>query len=108
MTEIIAVLAGILAAAALFAALLWSLAQSFRERGPLRLAHIAAIAATILVMAFLTWRMPLPAQAAGAALALAGLTLLFLERRWNRLLPLAQLLAGLAVAAGLPFAASGP
>jgi hypothetical protein len=103
MNQILVLLAGIALAAPFFAALLWSVAQAIRQPGALRAGHLLAIATTLAVMAFLSWGWVRPAQAAGAALAFAGIWLLFLETGWNRLLPLVQAAGGGAVAAGLPF-----
>jgi uncharacterized membrane protein (GlpM family) len=104
MNQFLFLLAGIALAAPLFAALLYSLAQAIRHAGALRTTHLVAIAATFAGMAFLSWGWPFPTRAAGAALALAGLRLVFLEAGWNRLLPGVQMAAGLVLAAGLPFA----
>ena len=101
---IFTLMAGVLLALPVFAATLWSLAQAVRVRGGLRRAHAAALALTLAAMAAVSLEAPPAAAGLCALLAAAGLAAAALERGWNRLLPLAQLAAGLAFAAGLPFA----
>ncbi|MFO7853960.1 MAG: hypothetical protein R6V44_01820 [Paracoccaceae bacterium] len=101
---IFTLLAGVALALPLFAALLWSLAQAVRRRGGLRIAHASAGLLTLAAMAALSAEQPGAATATGGLLALAGLAAAVLETGWNRLLPLVQVAAGGALAAGLPFA----
>ncbi len=104
MSTIFTLMAGILIAAALFAATLFSLVQIVRRRGPLRWSHAAALALTIVGMASLSLASPSLALLAGAALTAAALLAFRFETGWNRLLPLFQAGFGLALATGLPFA----
>ena len=95
--------AGIVVAAAIFAATLFSAAQSFRQSGRLAQAHLAACALTIAAMACLSLEFWVTIQIAGLALGLAALACLALESGWNRLLPLAHMAFAAALALGLPF-----
>ncbi|MSU88980.1 hypothetical protein GE300_04990 [Rhodobacteraceae bacterium 2CG4] len=103
MDQVIQLLIGILVAAGIFAATLFSAVQIYRAAGRLRLAHAAAAALTLAAMACLSLGWWGAAQAAGALLCLAALAALALERGWNRLLPAFQLLFGAALLARLPF-----
>ena len=89
MDQIVTLLTGILVAAGIFAATLFSAAQVYRQAGRLRWAHAAAALTTIAAMAALS-----------RGLWLAAIVL---ERGANRGLPLFQLLFGLALLARLPF-----
>lgn len=103
MSQIFGLLAAIVLAAALFGATLWSFAQIVQARGALRIAHGAAFLCTLAGMACLSLAEPDLAMLAGGALALAALVAAALERRWSRLLPLAQLAFAGALLARLPF-----
>jgi cbb3-type cytochrome oxidase subunit 1 len=103
MTQIVELFVGIIIAALVFAATLFSAAQVFRQEGRLRYAHAAALLLTLAAMACLSlgwWRL---SQGAGAGLAAAAVAVLGVERGWNRLLAFAQLGFGIVVALGLPF-----
>ena len=95
-------LPAIVVAAAVFGASLWSVTQAMRQEGTLRLAHVAAAAFVIGVMASIDAGWPLLMRAAGAALMLAALVAIFHEQGWTRVLPGVQAAFGAAAAAGLP------
>ncbi|MEM9011786.1 MAG: hypothetical protein AAGE18_11195 [Pseudomonadota bacterium] len=101
---IFALLAGIVIAVGVFGATLWSFAQILLARGALRWTHGLSLLATIAGMAAITLVSPPAALAAGAALVLSAAVAGWLERRWTRLLPILQIVFGLALATGLPFA----
>ena len=103
MEMIVTLLTGMLVAAGIFAATLFSAAQVYRQAGRLRLAHAAAALLTIAAMAALSGGLWGAAQALGGLLALAALAAILFERGANRALPLFQLLFGLALLARLPF-----
>ncbi len=103
MDQIVTLLTGILVAAGIFAATLFSAAQVYRQAGRLRWAHAAAALTTIAAMAALSGGLWAAAQALGGALILVALAAIVLERGANRGLPLFQLLFGLALLARLPF-----
>jgi hypothetical protein len=102
--NVVVLMAGALLALPLFLALVFSLARAASRTGRLRQAHVAAAALTLAMMAAVSLEAPLPAAAAGVALALAAAVAFWLEERWNKVLPLFQCAAGLAIAFGLPFA----
>jgi len=97
-------LGGILLAAAIFGATLYSAAQAIRSTKTLRFTHIALILATLAGMTAIQFLAPLPAAAAGLALIAAGATAAALEKGASKLLPLIQLIFGIVLATGLPFA----
>ncbi len=103
MDQIVQLLIGILVAAGIFAAALFSAAQIYRNDGRLRVAHAAALALTLGAMACLSLGWWGAAQFAGALLALAALGALVFERGWNRLLPAFLIVFGAALLARLPF-----
>lgn len=104
MEQIVTLLTGILVAAGIFAATLFSAAQVYRQGGRLRWTHAAAAALTIAAMAALSGGLWAVAQMLGGLLALSALATAALERGANRALPLFHLLFGLALLARLPFA----
>lgn len=95
---------GVLVGAGVFAALLWSIYQGVLQRGPLQWAHIGAALLTIAGMASLSLLSPVLALISGCALGGAALAELWLEKRWNRLLALFQILFAGVLILGLPFA----
>ena len=99
---IITLLAGILVAAILFASVLWSFAQAFQRRGQIRVTYLALMALTVLGMATVTYRLDIPMRVAGVALIVAGALAIREETGSSRLLPMIQLLFGLALLLGLP------
>ncbi|WP_112323281.1 hypothetical protein [Oceanibium sediminis] len=103
MTQVVTLFLGIIVAALIFAATLFSAVQAFRQAGRLRLAHLLAAGLTIAIMACLSSELWVLARLTGGLCVLAGLFAFVLESRWNRLLPLVQSGFGLVVALGLPF-----
>jgi len=96
-------LGGIVVAAGVFAALIWSIYQGLVQRGRLQYVHIAAASFSIAGMVSVSYISPLWAQITGGALLLAALIALFLETHWNRFLPIMQTLFAIALILGLPF-----
>jgi len=96
-------LGGVLVGAGLFASTLFSLYQSVTQRGALRLAHIGAAMMTLVGISSLSLVSPQMALVAGAALALVAAFAFFLDKGWNRLLPLFQIAFALMLILGLPF-----
>ena len=103
MEQIFQLFLGIIVAAGVFAATFFAAAQTFRQSGALRAAQAAAAILTIATKAALSLGFWTASQVFGAALALAALTALILERGWNRLLPLFHLAFAIAAALGLPY-----
>lgn len=103
MDQIAQLFIGILVAAATFAATLFSVAQTFRQDGRLRLGHGIAAASTLAVMASLSTGLWTLSQGLGAVLIAAGLAVFWLESGWNRALALVQVAFGAVVLAGIPF-----
>ena len=103
MTEIIALLTGILIAACLFAATVWSLAQIFRQRGWLRIAHTATAGTTLIIMFGLAQGWIMGPVLMSFPLLVASLGAAMLEAGWNKLLPLILLVFALALFIGIPF-----
>lgn len=96
---------GISVAAGVFAALLWSLYQSILKRGPLQYAHIATALLTILGMASISALSSFFAQILGILLLATATTAAILEVRWNRVLPIFQIIFAIVLILGLPFTA---
>ena len=103
MGPVVQLLTGILIAACLFAATLWSLAQIYRQKGWLRIAHAVTAGSMLLVMAGLAQNWIVMPVVMSGLLVAGSLAATFLERGWNRLLPLILLAFALALFAGLPF-----
>ncbi|WP_157982145.1 hypothetical protein [Oceanicella sp. SM1341] len=102
---ILTLLVGIVLAAGVFSATLWSAYQVFMRAGRLRWTHAALLALTIAAMGTLQLVLPGPAAVLGVLLLLAGLAGAAFERGATRVLPLMQAAFGAALLAGLPFAA---
>jgi len=96
---------GISVAAGVFAALMWSIYQSVLKRGALQYAHIAAAIFTILGMASISAVSLLFAQILGITLLATSATAAILETRWNRVLPVFQIIFATVLILGLPFTA---
>ncbi|MEO0999790.1 MAG: hypothetical protein AAFW69_04145 [Pseudomonadota bacterium] len=97
-------LAGIVVAAGVFGATLFSLAQAVMQRGRLRWAHIALVVLGIAGMGTVSLIWPAAAVGVGAALIAAGAVAVWSEKRWSKLLPIFQAVFGLALVLGIPFA----
>ena len=96
-------LPGIVIAAILFGATLWSASQAMRQKGVLGVAHGVAAVAIVLTMGALSYDAAYPAQIAGGVLCLGAAMAVVWESGWSRLLPASQAIFGAAVANGLPF-----
>lgn len=94
---------GIIIGAGVFGAAIWSAAQSYLQTGRLRYAHLTLLTLTLAGMACVSFAWPVLATLTGIALIIAGLYGVLIETRWNKVLPLAQTILGLALVAGLPF-----
>lgn len=94
---------GVLLAAAIFAAFMWSGFQAFFSRGSLRWAHGISAGATIGGMAALGNEALIAAMASGLVLLLSSGFAVVKERRWTRLLPFFQILFALVLISGIPF-----
>lgn len=96
-------LLGALLAVSLFFSLLWSLYKSASRPGKARAVHLACAALTVSGIALIDQGLVLAGFWSGMLLAVFAALALFLERRWSRLFPLAQLCLSAALVAGLPF-----
>ena len=99
-------LGGIVVAAGVFAAVLWSIFQAVTQRGKLQVVHILAIAGSIAGMASLSMVNPTMAWFVGVELGVAAVAAIYLETAWNRLLPAFQLIFAITLILGLPFNAA--
>lgn len=97
-------LGGIIVAAGVFAALLWSIFQGITQRGPLQYVHIATATLSVFGMASISLLSILLAQILGIALLITATTAFVLENSWNRVFPVFPLTFAVALILGLPFA----
>lgn len=88
------ILTGIVLAACVFAALLWSLYRVTITTRWLRLVYAVLAISTILVAAAITWNLATLTLTAGLTCAVTALVALWVEPRWSKLLPLVQLVLG--------------
>ena len=94
-------LIGIIIAAAVFAAFLWSLYRSVTATGKLRVTYVMLALSTLVVIAAITWNFPTLTVTAGLTCLVTGALATMTEPRWNKLLPLVQvILGGLSIWAG--------
>jgi hypothetical protein len=99
--SLLALASGVVLAALVFAALVWSGWRAASGAGWARRGH-GAVAVLILSGAVaLTWEWPAAAQAAGAGLVVAGLLALWHERGWARALVAVAIGFGALLASGL-------
>ncbi len=97
------ILAGILIAATLFASVLWSFAQAFLSNGWLRNVYLVLVLLTVGGMATVSLGLNIEMRLAGGGLVILSAVAFYCERGSTRLLPMIQLLFGLALLLGLPF-----
>ena len=97
-------LGGVLIAAFVFAATLFSAAQAYLQSGWLRRMHLANALTIIAAMATISKVWPMTALGLGVLLIALNLVLAVLEKGWNRLLAIPALLFGVTLILGLPFA----
>lgn len=88
------ILTGIVLAACVFAALLWSLYRITQTTRWLRLVYAVLAVSTILVAAAITWNLATLTLTAGLTCAVTALVALWVEPRWSKLLPFVQLVLG--------------
>ncbi len=89
-----ALLIGIVIAAAVFAALLWSLYRCFMTTGKLRVSYGVLTISTLLVVAGITWNLAGVTFAASGSLIFTAIVGVWADTRWSKLLPLVQLVLG--------------
>lgn len=88
-------LIGIVIAAAVFAALLWSIYRLVTVKGRLRVNYAILALSTLLVVAAVTWNFAALSMTAGLTCAASGLIAMWADKGWNKLLPFVQVLLGL-------------
>ncbi len=98
------ILAGILGGAAIFAATLFSIYQAAIHSGRLRFSHLSSALLTVAGAATVSWLLPKIAMIVGILLVVSAAIAAACEHRWNRVFPIFQILFGLALIIGLPFA----
>lgn len=96
-------LGGIVVAAGVFTAVLWSIFQGATKRGWLQYAHIAAAIFSVLGMATVSLVSPILAQITSGALLVSAIGALYFDYGWNRLFPVFQIVFSIALFLGLPF-----
>jgi len=90
----ITLMAGAILAAALFAALLWSIYRAVVTQGMLRINASVLSLGTVLGMAGITWSIPTLVMIAAPACFLFGLAQMMTDPGWSKLLPLVQMALG--------------
>jgi len=101
----IVLLIGVLIAAFVFAATLFSAAQAYLQIGALRWLHLANALSLIAAMASISLVWPGIAALLGLILVALNIALGLWEVAWNRLLAVPPILFGLALVQGVPFSA---
>ncbi len=95
-------LIGIVLAALVFAAMLWSVYRAVTTQGRLRLTYVILVLSTILIMAAITWNLAAVSLCAGLTGTVSGAIAVVADKRWNKLLPLIQVVLGLlSIGAGV-------
>lgn len=102
--ETVFLFTGVLIGGGVFAATLFSAAQVLHQNSRLRYAHIASVVITVGAMAALSLEAAFASQILGFLLIIPALRAFWLELRWNKVLPIFQVLFGGALLAALPFA----
>lgn len=97
------ILVGIMIAAMVFSALMWSVYRSFTAKGRMRMTAILLALSTLAGMATISLNAPNLAVFAGGACLGFGAVGIWTESRWSKLLPFSQTLFGLALIARLPW-----
>jgi hypothetical protein len=87
-------LAGIVIAAAVFAALLWSIYRAVQTNGKARAVYVILAISTLLVVTAFTYDLLGLLLTSGFTCIGAALYAMVLDRGWNKLLPFVQLLLG--------------
>ena len=91
----------------IFAAFIWSAAQSFRQTGWLQYAHAASGALTLLGMATISYKIETAAQFTGLLLGTAAAIAIWQEYGWSKLFPLVLLLLAIVLILKIPFVQVG-
>lgn len=100
--DIFALLAGIVIAATVFSALLWSIYRSVVTQERQRLNYTLLSLSTLLVVTAITYNLTMLLLMAGITTVGTGLFAIIAEHRWSKLLPLVQIvLGGLAIFAAI-------
>ena len=102
MDQIATLLLGILLAALIFAATLFSAAQAYLRGGRVGRAHLVAAVSVVAAMAALGLSWWAASRVIGLFVLSGGVFALWQERGWNRLLPLVHIFFGMALVGGLP------
>lgn len=89
-------LIGIVLAACLFAALLWSVYRAVTQTGMPRVVQAFLALSTLIVVAAVTWDFHAMMVSGGITCSVTAALAIWYETRWSKLLPLIQLLMGLA------------
>lgn len=97
-------LIGVVLAAFLFAALMWSIYRAVTSSGRARLNATLLSLTTILGMGTVTYSWVDLAMASGSGLVVFGLIAVLKDPGWGKLLPLVQAGFGVALIMGLPWA----
>ena len=87
-------LLGIAIAAAVFAALLWSIYRAVIVTGRLRINYTLLSLSTLLVVTGITWNLTMLTLTSAMSLAVTAVIAIIYEARWSKLLPLVQLVLG--------------
>ncbi|WP_299303117.1 hypothetical protein [uncultured Litoreibacter sp.] len=87
-------LIGIIIAAAVFAAFLWSLYRAVMTKGRLRVNYAVMAISTLLVVAGITWNLAALTFAASVSLIVSAAIGVWADQKWSKLLPLVQMVLG--------------
>ena len=87
-------LTGIVLAAAVFAALLWSLYRIAVTTRWQRINYVVLALSTLMVVTAITWNFATLTLTAGLTCLVTALVAVRLEPRWTKLLPLVQVIVG--------------
>lgn len=91
---IVVVLAGIVLAALVFAALLWAIYRSVVTTGRKRIAYVVLTISTVLVALAATYDLVGLLFSSGFTCLASALLATLYEPRWNKILPLIQVILG--------------
>jgi len=105
MDQIVQLLLGILIAACVFAGIVWSFAQMYRQRGWIRIAYTMTAFLTLVIMASMAQGWTAIPMLMSIPLMGSSLLAAYLDKGWNMVLPFLIFFFALAVSLGLPFVA---
>lgn len=103
MIVLFTLLAGIVLAAFIFAALLWSVYRAVVTEGSTRLVAVLLSLNTLIGMGMLTLLEVIPALIAGVGLVILGALAIRNDPGWSKLLPFVQVIFGIVLIVGLPW-----